>query len=57
MCNRFRMTAGQVGLATRYGITVPYPLDLEIPPPELFPERLGWIVRQGDEGRELATAS
>ena len=57
MCNRFRMTANQAELAKRYGIEVPNPPDETYPPPELFPERLGWIVRQGNEGRELATAS
>lgn len=56
MCNRFRMTANQAELAARYGITLPYPEDLTIPPPELFPDRIGWIVREDGDERLLDTA-
>lgn len=45
MCNRFRMTAKQAELAAGYGITVPYPEDVTLPPPELFPKRPAWVVR------------
>lgn len=40
------MTASQAELATRYGVTVPYPPDLDIPPPELFPKRMAWTIRE-----------
>ena len=51
MCNRCRMTAGQVELARRYGVEPPYAPDEEAPPPELFPDRLAYIVREEDGGR------
>ena len=47
------MTANQADLARRYGVTVPYPEDLTIPPPELFPERDAWVVRQTGKDRQL----
>lgn len=47
MCNRYRMTANQAELAARYGI-VGFPPDLQLPPPELFPKRTAWTIR--DEG-------
>src|SRR4051812_37391814 len=53
MCNRFRMTAKQRELAARFGITTPYPEDVTIPPPELFPKRQGWVVRQAGGQRLL----
>lgn len=55
MCNRYRMVEGQIALAHRYGVGVPFPPDLVIPPPELFPDRLAWVARQGDAGRQLDT--
>ncbi|VXC90945.1 SOS response-associated peptidase [Sphingomonas sp. 8AM] len=48
MCNRFRMTEAQAALAARYGITAPFPPDHTIPPPELFPEKPAWVVRDED---------
>ena len=45
MCNRYRMTAKQAELARRYGIEPIYPEDLTVPPPELFPNRPAWVVR------------
>ena len=53
MCNRFRMTANQRELAARYGVEAPYPEDLTIPPPELFPDKPAYVVRQADGGRAL----
>lgn len=45
MCNRYRMTAKQAELARRFGVEPPYPEDITIPPPELFPKRPAWVVR------------
>ncbi|MCC2976384.1 SOS response-associated peptidase [Sphingomonas sp. PL-96] len=55
MCNRFRMTARQAELAARYGVEPPYPSDITIPPPELFPKRAACVVRPHsiDGGRSL----
>lgn len=61
MCNRYRMSAKQQELAIRYGIEAPYPEDVTVPPPELFPDRIGWIVRPAAAGeggsRVLDTAA
>lgn len=51
------MTAKQAELASRYGVAVPHPEDLTIPPPELFPDRPSWIVRQDGCARVLDVAS
>ena len=55
MCNRYRVSAKQIEIARRYGID---PADLmpepeRLPPPELFPKRDGWVVRQQDSRRHL----
>lgn len=50
MCNRYRMTANQVEIAARYGI-VGFPADLTLPPPELFPKRTAWTIREVDGHR------
>jgi len=48
MCNRYRMSAKQADLAKAFGLPehliMPEPEPL--PPPELFPERIGWVVRK-----------
>jgi putative SOS response-associated peptidase YedK len=49
------MTAKQAELARRYGVEPIYPEDETFPPPELFPDRLAWVVRQSDGGRQLDT--
>jgi putative SOS response-associated peptidase YedK len=41
MCNRYRMTAKQAELAAQFGLQVPYPENVTLPPPELFPKRPG----------------
>lgn len=51
------MTAKQAELAAAYGITAPYPEDLTIPPPELFPKRPAWVVREHEGARTLDVAS
>ena len=51
------MTAKQAELASRYGVAVRYPEDLTIPPPELFPGRPSWVVRQDGSARVLDVAS
>lgn len=57
MCNRYRMTEGQIALAQRYGVATPFPPDLTIPPPELFPKRMAWVVRQEEGARMLDVMS
>lgn len=52
MCNRYRMTEAQIDLAQRYGVDVPFPPDLVVPPPELFPDRPAFVIRR-DEGARL----
>ncbi|WP_179187232.1 hypothetical protein [Sphingomonas sp. TZW2008] len=44
MCSRYRMIAKQVEIAARYGIVSPYPDDLTIPPPELFPDKPAYVA-------------
>lgn len=54
MCNRFRMTEGQLeALAERYGVETPFPPDLSIPPPELFPDTPAYVVRQRGDARVI----
>ncbi len=53
MCNRYRLTEGRRALAERYGVPTPYPDDLSVPPPELFPEKPAYVVRQTDAGRAI----
>ncbi len=53
MCNRYRMSAAQAELAQRYGVRVPYPPDLQLPPPELFPKYLAWTVHEVGGERRL----
>lgn len=52
MCNRYRMTAKQAELARAFGVEPPYPEDVTLPPPELFPKRPAWVVRQ-EVGRRV----
>jgi putative SOS response-associated peptidase YedK len=55
MCNRYRMSAKQVDLARAFGVKehliMPEPEPL--PPPELFPKRIGWVVRNQDGTRTV----
>lgn len=55
MCNRYRMTAKQAELALRFGIApeLILPEPERLPPPELFPKRLAWVVRKQDGARAL----
>lgn len=55
MCNRYRMTAKQAELARGYGIEPPYPEDVTFPPPELFPKRDAYVVREENGARLLDT--
>lgn len=57
MCNRYRMTAKEAELAARYGIVLPYPADLTVPPPELFPDKPAYVVREQGGTRILDTMS
>ena len=55
MCNRYRMSAKQAELARRYGVQPFYPEDATYPPPELFPDKPAWVVRELDSARVLDT--
>ena len=59
MCNRYRMTAKQQELALKFGIdpALIMPEPDPLPPPELFPKRIGWVVRQEEGRRVLDTMS
>ena len=50
MCNRYRVSAKQIEIAKRYGFEVDQlmPEPEHLPPPELFPKKLGWVVRKQD---------
>ncbi|KPF60071.1 hypothetical protein IP88_16130 [alpha proteobacterium AAP81b] len=55
MCNRFRMTASRIELLKRFSIDGAAEIDpVSLLPPELFPKRIGWVVRQDSAGRHLA---
>jgi putative SOS response-associated peptidase YedK len=57
MCNRYRMSAKQAEVALRFRIDprliMPEPEPL--PPPELFPKRIGYVVRKENGARVLDT--
>ena len=55
MCNRYRMSAKQAELAISFGLdpTVIMPEPSPLPPPELFPKRMAWVVRKEDGARSL----
>ncbi len=56
MCNRYRMTASRIELLKRFSIDGAAEIDpVSLPPPELFPKRSGWTVRQAAATRVLAT--
>lgn len=40
------MTARQAEVAARYGVDPIYPEEVTIPPPELFPKKPAWVVRE-----------
>jgi putative SOS response-associated peptidase YedK len=47
------MTEAQSALAARYGVAAPFPPDHTIPPPELFPDKSAYVVRQEHGSRTL----
>jgi putative SOS response-associated peptidase YedK len=53
MCNRYRMTANLATLARRYGVEPIYPEDATFPPPELFPDKPAYVVREELGRRQL----
>jgi putative SOS response-associated peptidase YedK len=55
MCNRYRVTAKQIEIAQRYGVdpAMLFPEPETLPPPELFPKRIGWVLRKEDGVRRL----
>ena len=54
MCNRYRMTAKQAELAERFGIdpALIMPEPERLPPPELFPKRSAYVIRN-ESGRRV----
>lgn len=56
MCNRYRMTAAKAALAARFGIEAEPGFD-KLPPPELFPKKPAWVVRQDADRRVLDVMS
>lgn len=57
MCNRYRLTVKHVLLAARFGVKLPFPEPPRLPPPELFPKRPAWIVREQQGVRILDVAT
>ncbi len=55
MCNRYRVTAKQIEIARRYGVdpATLFPEPETLPPPELFPKRIGWVLRKDAGERRL----
>lgn len=53
MCNRYRMSADEVELARAYGIDGAFDQDVTVPPPEIFPKKSAWIIRQDENRRVL----
>ncbi len=53
MCNRYRMSASEAELARTYGIEGTFDQDVTLPPPELFPKKSAWVVRQEEDRRVL----
>lgn len=52
MCNRYRVTANRAAMLSRYGIIIEPEPDM-LTPPELFPKRPAYVVRDSDGGRML----
>ena len=50
MCNRYRVSAKQMEIAKQFGFPIDklMPEPEPLPPPELFPKKIGWIVRKQD---------
>ncbi len=57
MCNRYRMSAKDAELATRYGVTLPYEPDETYPPGEIFPKKPAFVVREFGGARRLDVMS
>ena len=55
MCNRYRVSAKQMEIAKQFGFPIDtlMPEPEPLPPPELFPKKIGWIVRKQDGERSL----
>jgi len=51
------MTASRAALAERYGAKVPADEHVNLPPPELFPKKPGWVVRGVDGEKTLDVMS
>lgn len=54
MCNRYRIRAGDRDWAVAMGVEILGEFE-RLPPPEIFPKRLGWIVR-AEDGQRRAEA-
>ena len=55
MCNRYRVSAKQIEIARHFGFDIDrlMPEPEPLPPPELFPKRMAWVVRQENGVRRL----
>lgn len=57
MCNRYRMTSRDHDVARALGIALPFDEYPNLPPPELFPKRPAFVVREVDGRRILDVMS
>ena len=48
MCNRYCMTAAQIDLARRYGVTPIYPEREAFQVSQLFPDRVAWACETSE---------
>ncbi len=53
MCNRYRVSAKGREIARRYGVEIEETEEFSLPPPEVFPKRPGWVVREDGGARRL----
>lgn len=56
MCNRFRLSAKEAELARKFGAEIS-PERGKLPPPELFPKRPAYVVREENGSRILDVMS
>lgn len=50
MCNRYRMSASRIEMLSRYGVEA-FLEPETLPPPELFPKKPAYVIRQQDRTR------
>ena len=54
MCNRYRMTASRIDMLRRYGVET-FEEPQTLPPPELFPKKPAYVIRQHNGVRMVDT--